>query len=341
MAGPGGSNRPPPPGRSAPRGAVGMAAVTRRADREESVAVSTGLLAEGLFHGVGARGAVSDWTTGLNRGTTTGTGSVCRSSGRSRGPGRHNRALTPRLSPLLTLPERRAGRQRRGRGRRRSPRTQRARPQGAWKTAKNAVSHSAHSRHLHLLQDPKEKTGAGAERVDKCRESIRFRRSLTVPARPPPGRRPRRPPPRDRSRRQPAPRGRLGRHRPVSASHGAEEAARRPARAGQAGHNATWPAGTARLRPSKGAGSATRDASRSPVSQRRVGSLQARNLSLSSRSKWSKMPEDRVLLCHDEQSLPRSLTDAGPVEYGTLEPSRGLRHEARRSAAGPLWRTPA
>ena len=58
----------------------------------------------------------------------------------------HNRALTPRLSPLPTLPERRAGRQRRGRGRRRSPRTQRTRPQGAWKTAKNAVSHSAHSR---------------------------------------------------------------------------------------------------------------------------------------------------------------------------------------------------
>ena len=114
MAGLGGSNRPPTPSRPAPWGAVGMAAVARRADREESVTVSTGLLVERLVHGVGARGAVSDWTTGLNRGTTTGTGSVCRSSGRSRGPGRHNRALTPRLSPLSTLPERRAGRQRRG-----------------------------------------------------------------------------------------------------------------------------------------------------------------------------------------------------------------------------------
>ncbi len=33
-------------------------------------------LAEGLVHGVGARGAVSDWTTNLNRGKTAGTGSL-------------------------------------------------------------------------------------------------------------------------------------------------------------------------------------------------------------------------------------------------------------------------
>ena len=66
----------------------------------------------------------------------------------------YNRALTPRLSPLSTLPERSAGGQRRGHGRRRSPWTQRARPQGAWKTAKNAVSHSAHSQHLPPHQSP-------------------------------------------------------------------------------------------------------------------------------------------------------------------------------------------
>ena len=133
MEGPGGPDRPAAGGRPAPRRAVGMAAVTRRADGERSAALTTGLLPEGLVHGVGARGAVSDWTTGLNRGKTAGTGPVCRSSGRSRGSGRHNRALTPRLSPLSTLPERRADRQRRGRGRRRPPWTQRARPQGAWK----------------------------------------------------------------------------------------------------------------------------------------------------------------------------------------------------------------
>ena len=74
----------------------------------------------------------------------------------------HNRALTPRLSPLSTLSERRAGRQRRGRGRRRSPRTQRTRPQGAWKTAKNAVSHSAHSRDLPPHRDQHEEIGARA-----------------------------------------------------------------------------------------------------------------------------------------------------------------------------------
>ena len=53
--------------------------------------------------------------------------------------------LTPRLSPLLRYPNAVPAASVGGRGRRRSPRTQRTRPQGAWKTAKNAVSHSAHS----------------------------------------------------------------------------------------------------------------------------------------------------------------------------------------------------
>ena len=83
----GGSNAPATTGRPARRRAVGMAAVTRRADGEKTAALATGSLAEGLVHGVGARRAISDWTTSLNRGTTAGTGSVCRSSGRSRGSG--------------------------------------------------------------------------------------------------------------------------------------------------------------------------------------------------------------------------------------------------------------
>ena len=70
---------------------------------------------------------------------------------RSAQPGPH-----PASESAPTLAERRAGRQRRGRGRRRSPRTQRTRPQGAWKTAKTAVSHSTHS-HLcfSLHQEPR------------------------------------------------------------------------------------------------------------------------------------------------------------------------------------------
>ena len=45
-------------------------------------------------------------------------------------------------------------------------------PTGAW--------NSAHSHHLHLPQDPHEKTGARAERTDECREFVTFSRSLTL-----------------------------------------------------------------------------------------------------------------------------------------------------------------
>jgi len=103
MADPGSPHRPATTGRPAARCAVGMAAITRGADGEQAAAVSAGLLAKRLVHGVGARGASSDWTTSRNRGTTAPTGSVCRSSGRSRGSGR-TRALTPRLSPLQPYP---------------------------------------------------------------------------------------------------------------------------------------------------------------------------------------------------------------------------------------------
>ena len=89
-----------------------------------------------------------------------------------------NRALTPRLSPLPTLPERRAHRQRRGRGRRRSHgRTERA--HRSLENRVGAVSHSAHRHHLHLHQDPHEKTGARAERTDECREFVTISRPLT------------------------------------------------------------------------------------------------------------------------------------------------------------------
>ena len=105
MAGPGSPQRPATTGRPAARCAVGMAAITRGADGEQAAAVSAGLLAKRLVHGVGARGASSDWTTSRNRGTTAPTGSVCRSSGRSRGSGR-TRALTPRSESASTVSER-------------------------------------------------------------------------------------------------------------------------------------------------------------------------------------------------------------------------------------------
>ena len=96
----GGPGRPAPsaggPGSGNAR-AVGVATVARRTDREEAVAPAAGLLAEGLVHGVGVRAATSDWTVSPNRGTTEATGSVCRSSRRSRGSG-GTRALTSSAS---------------------------------------------------------------------------------------------------------------------------------------------------------------------------------------------------------------------------------------------------
>ena len=121
-------HRPPATERPAGWCAVGVAAVAGRADREETAAMATGALAERVVHGVGARRAGPDWTARRIRGTTAGTGSVCRSSRRSRGSRKPLRALTPRLSPPRTLPERAAPRQRRGCGRCRSRGRKRARP---------------------------------------------------------------------------------------------------------------------------------------------------------------------------------------------------------------------
>jgi hypothetical protein len=55
-----------------------MAAITRRADREESIATSAGFLAKRRVHDVGAA-ARFDWTRRVNRGRTETTGSVRRS----------------------------------------------------------------------------------------------------------------------------------------------------------------------------------------------------------------------------------------------------------------------
>ena len=65
VACPGGAHRTLPADGPAPLRAVGVAAVARRADGEGLAALAAGSLAEGRrVHGVGARGAGSDWTTG-------------------------------------------------------------------------------------------------------------------------------------------------------------------------------------------------------------------------------------------------------------------------------------
>ena len=99
MAGLGGLHRAAAGQGPAVRRAAGVATVARRTDREEVVTPAAGLLAEGLVHGVGARGATSDWTASPNRDTTGATGSVCRSSRRSRGSG-GTRALTLVFPPV-------------------------------------------------------------------------------------------------------------------------------------------------------------------------------------------------------------------------------------------------
>ena len=65
-------------GRATRRRAIRVAAITRRADREEAVAPPAGFLAKRRVHDVGAA-ARSDWTRRANRGTRETTGSVRRS----------------------------------------------------------------------------------------------------------------------------------------------------------------------------------------------------------------------------------------------------------------------
>jgi hypothetical protein len=65
-------------GRAARERTVRVAAITRRADREEAIAASTDLLTKRRVHDVGAA-ARFDWTRRINRGTRETTGSVRRS----------------------------------------------------------------------------------------------------------------------------------------------------------------------------------------------------------------------------------------------------------------------
>ena len=64
-------------GRATRRRAVRVAAIARRADREEAVAPPTGFLAKRRVHDVGAASR-TDWTRRPNRGTRETTGSVRR-----------------------------------------------------------------------------------------------------------------------------------------------------------------------------------------------------------------------------------------------------------------------
>src|SRR6266581_2518556 len=64
--------------RATRRRAIGVAAIARGADREESIAAATAFLAKRRVHEVEAA-ARFDWTRRLNRGTTQTTGSVRRS----------------------------------------------------------------------------------------------------------------------------------------------------------------------------------------------------------------------------------------------------------------------
>ena len=74
----GGADGGPARGHAARRRAIPLAAITRDADREETIAAATDFLAKRRVHDVGAA-ARFDWTRRANRGTREPTGSVRRS----------------------------------------------------------------------------------------------------------------------------------------------------------------------------------------------------------------------------------------------------------------------
>ena len=104
--------------------------------------VARGLRLRHEVHGVGARRAISDWTPSLNRDTTGATGSVCRRARRSRGSG-GTRALTY-VFPPVRYPKAR-GDTTAGAMDAAAPVDAHDAPTRACKTARRAVSHSAHS----------------------------------------------------------------------------------------------------------------------------------------------------------------------------------------------------
>ena len=73
-----GGDRAAPAGGATGRRAIRLAAIARRADREQALAEPAGFLAKRRVHDVGAA-TRSDWTRTANRGTRETTGSVRRS----------------------------------------------------------------------------------------------------------------------------------------------------------------------------------------------------------------------------------------------------------------------
>ena len=131
MPAPGGADRGAPGALPARARAVGVAAVARRTGRKQAAAPTAGLLAKGLVQGVGARATTADWTASPNRGTTGATGSVWRSSRRSRGSG-GTRALTYVFRPVRY-------------------------PKDGVDTAAGAMDAEPTAHHLLLIRNPKER----------------------------------------------------------------------------------------------------------------------------------------------------------------------------------------
>ena len=100
----------------------------------------------------------------------------CRSSGRSRGSGAQPDPHPPRLSPLPTLSERTADRQRRGCGRRRSH----GRKERGHRSLENREERGFPQPAFSSSSRSTRETGAGAERTGGCRELISFSRLLTL-----------------------------------------------------------------------------------------------------------------------------------------------------------------
>ena len=187
MAGLGRPHRAPPPEPATAGRAVRVPAVTGGTDREEAIALPTGLLTEGLVHGGDARRTTADWTSCPNRGTTRTTGSVCRRARRSRGPGGPS---GPSSSLPLRYPKQPGSGHNGGYGRRRPRGRKQPRPPGLAKprrprfhTAPTAVIYSG-KQEPRTARDP-----AGASTIVQiC--ALSSERQQRAPRRPSPSRTP-------------------------------------------------------------------------------------------------------------------------------------------------------